>query len=62
MASFQAKEGTVKVDPCMKRYLDKHMKSCLTKGEREAIFKEYSRPTWLFSGGRTTFGLTFGDL
>ena len=28
----------------MKSYLDKHMKRCLTKEEREALFKEHPRP------------------
>ena len=40
----RAKEGTVKVPSSMKDYLDKHLRKCLTKEEREALFKEYPRP------------------
>ena len=28
----------------MQQYLNKHMKRCLTKEEREALFKEYPKP------------------
>ena len=33
----EAKEGTFKVSPTMQKYLDKHMKRCLTKEERDAL-------------------------
>ena len=40
----KSKDGTFKVPQCMQQYLDKHMKRCLTKEEREALFKEHPRP------------------
>ena len=40
----KAKEGTFKPDTKMTRYLDKHLKRCLEKEEREAIFKVHPRP------------------
>lgn len=40
----KAREGTVKVLPNMQKYLDEHLKSCLSKEEREALFKEYPKP------------------
>ena len=40
----KTKDGTFKVPKCMKSYLNKHMKRCLTKEEREALFKEHPRP------------------
>ena len=38
------KEGTFKVPSDIKKYLDKHMKRCLSKEEREALYKEHPRP------------------
>jgi len=40
----RSKEGTMKVSKPIQRYLDKHLKHCLTKEEREALFKEHPRP------------------
>ena len=40
----KSKDGTFKVPQCMQQYLNKHMKRCLTKEEREALFKEHPRP------------------
>ena len=40
----RSKEGTMKVPKPIQRYLDKHLKHCLTKEEREALFKEHPRP------------------
>ena len=39
-----AKEGTFKATSGMKKYLEKHMKRCLSKEEREALYKEHLRP------------------
>lgn len=43
-ALVEAKEGTVKVPRAMRRYLEKHMKRCLAKEERDALFKEHPCP------------------
>ena len=43
-ALVSAKEGTFKVPQSMQRYLDKHLKRCLTKEEADALFKEHPRP------------------
>ena len=43
-ALVEAKEGTVKVPRAMQRYLEKHMKHCLTKEDRDALFKEHHHP------------------
>ena len=43
-ALVEAEEGTVKVPRAMQQYLEKHMKRCLTKEERDALFKEHPRP------------------
>ena len=43
-ALVSAKEGTFKVPQSMQRYLDKHLKRCLTKEEVDAVFKEHPRP------------------
>ena len=40
----KAKEGTFRPTSKMTKYLEKHFKRCLTKEEREAIFKEHPRP------------------
>ena len=40
----KAKEGTFKAPKTMQRYLGKHLKRCLSKEEREALFKEHPRP------------------
>ena len=40
----KSKEGTFSVPSVMKKYLNKHMKRCLSKEEREAIFKEHPKP------------------
>ena len=39
----QAKEGTFKVPPHMGKYLDCHLKRCLSKEERDALFKRETR-------------------
>ena len=41
---FKAREGTIKVSPLIKKYLSKYMKRCLSKEEREALFREHPRP------------------
>ena len=40
----QSKEGTCKVSSQMRKYLNQHMKRCLSKEERDALFKEHPRP------------------
>ena len=40
----KSKEGTFPAPPMMKKYLDKHMKRCLSKEERDAMFKEHPKP------------------
>ena len=40
----KSKEGTFSVPSTMKKYLNKHMKRCLSKEEREALFKEHPKP------------------
>ena len=40
----KAREGTIKVSPLIKKYLSKYMKRCLSKEEREALFREHPRP------------------
>ena len=40
----KSKEGTFLAPPMMKKYLDKHMKRCLSKEERDAMFKEHPKP------------------
>ena len=40
----KSKEGTFQVPSDIKEYLDKYMKRCLTKEEREALFKQHPRP------------------
>ena len=42
----EAKEGTFKVSRSMQRYIDKHLRRCLTKEERDALFKEHPRPDY----------------
>lgn len=39
-----AKKGTFKQSTKMTRYLDKNLKRCLEKDEREAIYKVYPQP------------------
>ena len=39
-----SREGTFKPPPWMRKYLDKHLRRCMTKEEREAVFKEHPRP------------------
>ena len=41
---IKSKDGTFKVPQCMQQYLNKHLKRCLTKEERETLFKEHPRP------------------
>ena len=38
------KEGTFSVPKAISSYLSKHVKRCLSKGEREALFKEHPQP------------------
>ena len=40
----RAKEGTFKPPSVMTRYLEKHLKRCLEKEEREAMYKMHPRP------------------
>lgn len=40
----KSKEGTFSAPSIMKKYLNKHMKRCLSKEECEAIFKEHPKP------------------
>ena len=40
----KSKEGTFSAPSMMKKYLDKHMKRCLSKEERDAMFKEHPKP------------------
>ena len=40
----RSREGTMKVPRSIQKYLDKHLSHCLTKEEREALFKEHPRP------------------
>lgn len=38
------REGTFAIPKSVETYLSKHLKRCLTKEEREALFKEQPRP------------------
>ena len=38
------KEGTFKAPSDMKKYLEKHMKRCVSKEERNALYKKHPRP------------------
>ena len=40
----KTKEGTFRAPQAMEKYLNKHLKRCLSKEEREAIFKEHPKP------------------
>lgn len=40
----QSKDGAIKVPRVIVKYLDRHLKRCLTKEEREALFREHPRP------------------
>ena len=40
----KSSEGTFKAPKLIQEYLDKHFKRCLTKEEREALFREHPRP------------------
>ena len=40
----KSKEGTTKVPKTIQKYLDRHLKHCLSKDEREALFREHPRP------------------
>lgn len=40
----RSREGTIKVPKPIQKYLSKHLKQCLTKEQREALFKEHPRP------------------
>ena len=37
-------EGTFKTPSGMSKYVRKHFKKCITKEEREALYKEHLRP------------------
>lgn len=41
---IKSKEGTFQAPSDMKRYLNKYLRHCLSKEEREALFKKYPRP------------------
>ena len=41
---IESKEGTFKTPPWMKEYLECNLMHCLSKEEREALFKQHSRP------------------
>ena len=43
----KSKDGTFKVPKSMQQYLNKHMKRCLSKEEREALFTEALGQTWI---------------
>lgn len=40
----KAKEGTFDTPDTMKKYLEKHLRRCLSKEERDALFKEHPKP------------------
>ena len=40
----QSRQGTMKVPRSIQKYLDKHLRHCFTKEEREALFREHPRP------------------
>ena len=40
----RAKEGTFETPKAMKAYLEKHLRRCLNKDERDAFFKEHPKP------------------
>ena len=40
----KTKEGTFRAPQAIEKYLNKHLKRCLSKEEREAIFKEHPKP------------------
>ena len=40
----QSREGTMKVPRSIQKYLDKHLRHCLTKEERKALLREHPRP------------------
>ena len=40
----QAKDGTCKAPDSVRTYLEKHLKRCLSKEEREALYKAHPRP------------------
>ena len=40
----KSKEGTFKTPSGMSKYIRKHFKKCITKEEREALYKEHPRP------------------
>ena len=42
---IRPKEGTFQAPPRMKKYLAKYLRRCLSKEEREALFKEYPKPS-----------------
>lgn len=41
---IKSREGTFQVPPDMRKYLNRHLRRCLSKEEREALFKEHPRP------------------
>ena len=40
----QTKDGALRVPKTIEKYLSRHLKHCLTKEEREALFREHPRP------------------
>ena len=40
----KVKDGTFQTPRFMRKYLEKHLRRCLSKEEREAIFKEHLKP------------------
>ena len=40
----RSREGTMNVRRSIQKYLDKHLRHCLTKEKREALFREHPRP------------------
>ena len=40
----KAKDGTFQTPKSMRKYLEKHLRRCLSKEEREALFKEHPKP------------------
>lgn len=41
---MKAKEGSFKAPKAMKKYLNKHLRRCLSKEEREVLLKEHPQP------------------
>ena len=42
--TVKAKDGTFQTPKSMRKYLEKHLRRCVSKEEREALFKEHPKP------------------